>query len=331
MATQRGRPWARIVSLTVLVLAFAITVDASTGDRLPEFKDCLKICNAENCAPDKPQTPIHVLHRLLLWNCASECDYACQHIVTGQRMATGLSVEQFYGKWPFYRFLGMQEPFSVLFSLGNLWAHWHGLKTMDQARIPKSYSMRIFYDWLAYVGIASWTFSSIFHTRDFRVTEELDYFGAGASVLYGLYYTVVRVFRLDKRSPRRRTTLRVWSLFCSSLFLGHVSYLKFIRWDYTYNMAANVAAGIVQNVLWTWFSFNRYRESRRIWAAWPGFVVAWLIFAMSMELFDFPPWLGCVDAHSLWHLMTIGPTILWYNFLVKDAQDDIARSQRLKL
>ncbi|RGP79094.1 hypothetical protein FLONG3_2776 [Fusarium longipes] len=309
MATQRGRPWAWIVSLTVLVLVFAITVDASTGDRLPEFKDCLKICNAENCAPDKPQTPI----------------------LTGQRMATGLSVEQFYGKWPFYRFLGMQEPFSVLFSLGNLWAHWHGLKILDQARIPKSYSMRIFYDWLAYIGIASWTFSSIFHTRDFRVTEELDYFAAGASVLYGLYYTVVRVFRLDKRTPRRRTTLRVWSFLCLSLFLGHVSYLKFIRWDYTYNMAANVVAGIVQNVLWTWFSFNRYRESRRIWAAWPGFVVAWVIFAMSMELFDFPPWLGCIDAHSLWHFMTIGPTVLWYNFLVKDAQDDMARSQRLKL
>lgn len=43
MATQRGRPWARIISLTVLVLTFAITVDASTGDRLPEFKDCLKV------------------------------------------------------------------------------------------------------------------------------------------------------------------------------------------------------------------------------------------------------------------------------------------------
>ncbi|KAF5719597.1 PER1-like protein [Fusarium globosum] len=330
MATHRGRPWARIFSLTVLVLAFTVVVDASTGDKLPEFKDCLKVCNAENCSPDKPQTPIPVLHRLLFWTCASECDYACQHIVTGQRMAAGLTVEQFYGKWPFYRFLGMQEPFSVLFSLGNLWAHWDGLKKV-QSRIPKSYSLRIFYDWLAYVGISSWVFSSIFHTRDFRFTEELDYFAAGANVLYGLYYTVVRVFRLDKRTPRRRTTLRVWSLVCASLFLGHVSYLKFIRWDYTYNMTANVAAGIVQNVLWTWFSFKRYRESRRMWAVWPGFVVAWIIFAMSMELFDFPPWRGCIDAHSLWHLMTIGPTILWYNFLVKDARDDMAGSQRLKL
>ncbi|SPJ79142.1 related to PER1 protein, involved in manganese homeostasis [Fusarium torulosum] len=330
MSTQRGRPWAQIVSLTVLVLTFATIVQASKGDKLPEFKDCLKICKSENCAPDKPQTSTPVFHRLLLWNCASECNYACQHIITGQRMAKGLSVVQFYGKWPFYRFLGMQEPFSVLFSLGNFWAHWDGLKKV-QAKIPKSYTMRRFYDWLAYVGMSSWVFSSIFHTRDFRFTEELDYFAAGANVLYGLYYTVIRVFRLDKRTPRRQTTLRVWTLLCASLYLCHVLYLKFICWDYTYNMAANVAAGTVQNFLWSWFSFKRYRESRRMWAAWPGFVVAWLIFAMSMELFDFPPWLGCIDAHSLWHLMTIGPTVLWYNFLVKDARDDMAGSQRLKV
>lgn len=178
--------------------------------------------------------------------------------------------------------------------------------------IPLGYSMRRFYVWLAYVGIASWTFSSIFHTRDFRITEELDYFAAGANVLYGLYYTPIRVFRLDRRTPRRRSVLRIWTLICITMYVCHVAYLKLVKWDYTYNMAANVAAGIIQNLLWTWFSFNRYKEARRMWAIWPSFVVAWLIFAMSMELFDFPPWLGSIDAHSLWHLFTIAPTILWY-------------------
>lgn len=32
-------------------------------------------------------------------------------------------VPQFYGKWPFKRFLGMQEPASVFFSFLNLMAH----------------------------------------------------------------------------------------------------------------------------------------------------------------------------------------------------------------
>jgi len=46
--------------------------------------------------------------------------------------------------------------------------------------------------------------------------------------------------------------------------------------------------------------------------------------AMSLELLDFPPWMGMVDAHSLWHLGTVLPTVLWYNFLIRDAQEDIA-------
>jgi hypothetical protein len=267
-------------------------------------------------------------------------------------VAAGEKVVQYHGKWPFHRLLGMQEPFSVLFSLGNLYAHRVGLSKV-RAQIPASYTLRPFYVWLAGVGMASWVFSAIFHTRDFQLTEELDYFAAGASVLYGMYYTPVRVFRLDLATPRRRSVLRAWTLLCILLYLMHVAYLKGIRWDYTYNMAANVAAGIVQNILWSWFSYDRYRKTKRAWATWPGIVVAWVTFAMSMELFDFPPWWGSIDAHSLWHLMTIAPTFLWYkyvyhyayvlvlanfscaneynSFLVKDAQDDIAGSGRHKM
>lgn len=247
----------------------------------------------------------------MLWNCASECDYTCQQIITARRISSSQPVVQFHGKWPFYRFLGMQEPFSVLFSLGNLWAHWEGLVKV-RSIIPASYTMRPFYVGFAYVGIASWVFSAIFHSRDFQVTEELDYFAAGLSVLYGMYFAAVRIFRLDIPTPRRRSVLRAWTLLCVLLYTMHVGYLKGIKWDYTYNIAANVACGMVQNVLWTWFSISKYRKSRRVWATYPGLAMAWIMFAMSMELFDFPPWLGSIDAHSLWHLMTIAPTVLWY-------------------
>ena len=43
-----------------------------------------------------------------------------------------------------------------------------------------------------------------------------------------------------------------------------------------------------------------------------GCVVAWMMLAMSLEFIDFPPVWGAVDAHSLWHLGTIMPTIIWY-------------------
>lgn len=253
-------------------------------------------------------------------------------------------VVQFHGKWPFHRFMGMQEPFSVLFSLFNFLAHRWGMERL-RSEVPGRYSLRPYYLGFGYFGLASWTFSMIFHTRDFNITEKLDYFAAGASVMYGLYYTPIRVFRLDQNTQGKQSVLRAWTATCIFLYFCHVTYLTAWSWDYTYNMAANVAAGIVQNVLWSWFSIQRYRKLQKTWAAWPGLIVAWIILAMSLELFDFAPWGRMVDAHSLWHLGTVGPTIWWYryftnpdlrlrmltgcSFLIKDAQEDLV-SHRLK-
>ncbi|KAI2614518.1 Per1-domain-containing protein [Hypoxylon fragiforme] len=320
-------------SLLTLV-AFAICLlcgpaEASTGDRLPEFRQCVNVCIRENCDPNNDPTPIPLHHRLLLWTCPQECDYTCQHIVTQRRVAAGLPVTQFHGKWPFKRFLGMQEPFSVLFSIGNLVAHSRGLAKLRQS-IPASYPLRRYYELFAYLSIATWVCSAVFHTRDFKTTEQLDYFAAGAGVLYGMYYAPIRVFRLDRPTPRRRSFVRLWSVLCASMYVAHVAYLKLWRWNYTYNMAANVVVGLVQNSLWSYFSLRKWSRSRRTWTIWPGIVVAWLMSAMSLELLDFPPLWGAIDAHSLWHLGTIGPIILWYNFLVKDAQDDLATIAKTK-
>ena len=268
-------------------------------------------------------TSTAIQHQLLLWDCPSECDYICQHIVTTHRLEREPPylepILQFHGKWPFYRFLGMQEPASVLFSLFNFLAHDHGMSKVRE-HIPASYPLRKYYLMFGYFGLASWIFSMIFHTRDFNLTEKLDYFGAGASVMYGLYFAAIRIFRLDKtkgvgantKSAGPSNLLQMWTFLCASLYLLHVGYLSFITFDYTYNMAANVVIGIIQNILWSWFSVQRFRKVGRLWAAWPGLIVAWIILAMSLELFDFPPWWGMVDAHALWHLGTVGPTIWWY-------------------
>jgi len=322
----RSLPKLQLPLLFVLLLILITRVHASVGDKLPEFRQCVEVCKETNCVTGGPSIPL--FRRLLFWDCPAECDYACQHIITEQRVAASEEVVQFHGKWPFYRFLGMQEPFSVLFSLLNFLAHQDGLAKV-RANIPASYPMRKYYILFSYFGMASWVFSMIFHTRDFRVTEQLDYFAAGATILYGMYYTPIRIFRLDKGGEKTKSILRTWTILCICMYAAHVTYLKWYSWDYTYNMAANVAIGVVQNIMWTWFSVDKYRRSKRIWAAWPGVAVAWILVAMSLELLDFPPILGCLDAHSLWHLGTVAPTVLWYNFLLKDAQDDMA-GDRLK-
>ncbi|KAI0505241.1 Per1-like protein [Xylaria bambusicola] len=222
----------------------------------------------------------------------------------------------------------MQEPFSVVFSLGNFLAHQTGLARLRE-RVPPSYPMRWYYELFAYFGMAAWVFSSIFHTRDFTFTEQLDYFGAGASVLYGMYYALVRVVRLDLPTPRRRSVLRLWTIFCCALYVGHVAYLKLWRWDYTYNMTANLVVGMVHNLLWSYFSWVKWRETGQTWAIWPSMLVAWIMLVMSLELLDFPPLWGALDAHSLWHLGTIAPAILWYNFMIKDSQE-LAKHAKIK-
>lgn len=63
------------------------------------------------------------------WDCASDCSYLCMWRVEASRAATAAGtgrqppVWKYFGKWPFVRWAGMQEPASVLFSLANLAVH----------------------------------------------------------------------------------------------------------------------------------------------------------------------------------------------------------------
>jgi len=45
----------------------------------------------------------------------------------------------------------------------------------------------------------------------------------------------------------------------------------------------------------------------------------WFIVASMLEIFDFPPYFGVFDAHSLWHLATPFLGNLWYHFWRLDA------------
>lgn len=45
------------IALALVVVLLAATADASIGDRLPEFQQCLDVCRGENCAPGT-HTPI---------------------------------------------------------------------------------------------------------------------------------------------------------------------------------------------------------------------------------------------------------------------------------
>lgn len=145
-------------ALTLLALSLVGLVSASSGDRLEVFRSCVNACEGEPCH-------LSPILRVLGWSCASNCAYKCSHTVTNLSDSGQLpSYHQFFGKWAFWRVFGVQEPFSVLFSLGNLWVHWKGLKMLEK-RVPDSNALKPWLKAAAWIQMNTWLWSSVFHTR----------------------------------------------------------------------------------------------------------------------------------------------------------------------
>jgi hypothetical protein len=86
------------------------------------------------------------------------------HMLTDFAAESGVRMQQYYGKWPFWRYAGMQEPASVAFSIANLLMHVLGADWLRRGVHP-AHPMRPFYLTWAYVSVNAWVWSAVFHTR----------------------------------------------------------------------------------------------------------------------------------------------------------------------
>jgi len=294
--------------IIVLVLSILLSyVKGSKGDIDYRYNECLDVCKIDVCDKNPPKLSLSL--RLTFWSCEADCKYQCMFKNVREREVNGEPVVQYYGKWPFYRFLGMQEPASVLFSFFNLYMHIVGLKRMNKVT-PKNYYLHNIYTINSIVGMYSWVASMIFHTRDTPVTEKFDYFGASASIICNCFVTIVRVFNI-----RDFKTIRNVFAVLFLYYLGHISYLGLIFFDYSFNMFACTVIGIFEYSLWLYWAYkNKYRP----YAKQIVFTVILTFFAMMFELYDFSPFAFTVDAHSLWHLGTAIILKIYYDFYVND-------------
>ncbi|EIW85615.1 Per1-like protein [Coniophora puteana RWD-64-598 SS2] len=337
-----------LLSLTTL-LSLSCLVYASAGDRDQRYQTCTTVCYGTRCLTNPPPTlPLSL--RLTQWSCVDDCKYQCMHALTDEALTLGRDVLQYHGKWPFWRFLGAQEPASVAFSLLNLYFHVRG-GLLVKRKVPRGHPMRRYYLAWAAVSANAWVWSAVFHTRDLPRTEKLDYFAAASAIMYALYYTVIRLFQLYSPSPSRPSSmpsatapsspnhrsLRIaWSLLCVGAYLAHITYLSVLpRFDYTYNMAFNLILGLLHNLLWALYSLpssltpsflRRFpfagKGYRPPYAGQAALFVLLTTVATSLELWDFPAWGRVIDAHALWHLSTAPIVKFWYEFLVRDALDE---------
>lgn len=302
-----------LIALLGLISVSLPFVHASYGDYEPAFLACLDDCRQRECSTP-PHLPLTL--RITFWSCNDNCKYTCMHQITQQKIASGEEIEQYYGKWPFTRFCGLQEPASVIFSIFNGYMHYRGLVHIANT-MPPCYPLKMYHQLYAILNIHAWIWSTVFHARDFPWTERMDYYAAASIVLYAFYVAVVRVFRLYQR--KRRRMWAIWTGLCCLAFVGHVGYLASLqRFDYTYNVIVCAVVGGLSNILWVGFWIAN-RKSRP-YAYRIALLAILITLFMSLELFDFPPIWGIFDAHSLWHGSTVLLVWGWYEFVKRDVE-----------
>lgn len=368
-----------------LLLVFATGASCSVGDRLPEFHKCLQLCGHIYGCESRPGSVLQnvldsvgsssdaylaqafeqysinpICRGLFLWDCALDCNYKCQRIVTEHQVSSGGQVVQFYGKWPFVRVFGMQEVASVAFSVANLMAsyrNWPLLHKQYKKHGPNSDAATMYCQYMALVAVSvvGWTFSTLFHCRDNGATEVLDYFGAAGIVLANFNAIFVRYFGLFR--AHNASKRRLFHTGLAAVFVLHCWKLH-RKWDYQYNMTFGVCFGLAALALWMLHSFavaravalhpHVYNNSIQLLPfetkilsklehvglalskyipTLPVLLNLWMVAGMSFELMDFAPVWGLLDAHAIWHLFTIFPSLIWYDWNIWDVELDMQRGK----
>lgn len=146
-----------------VLLALFTPVFASSGDRDDNFIQCVQLCKIQNCGTSSTYSMPLAL-QLTRWTCDEDCKYGCMHEIVDKHAKIGKPVEQYYGKWPFWRFAGAQEPASVVFSLFNLLVHWKGAAKLGR-RIPDNHPMKPYYVQWSVLAMNMWIWSTVFHIR----------------------------------------------------------------------------------------------------------------------------------------------------------------------
>lgn len=153
----------KLFIVALICLSQLSNVLASSGDRSDAFQHCVNVANEHYChGPKSERLPLSL--RLTRWSCLDDWKYRCTHAITREDIQSGRRIQQFYGKWPFWRLWGMQEPASVAFSLLNMWFHIQGALRFKR-EVPATHPMKKYYLVWSITSINAWIWSSVFHTR----------------------------------------------------------------------------------------------------------------------------------------------------------------------
>lgn len=314
----------RLVLVAAVIVIFLLgAAFTSRGDQQEEYQVCLRQCiYDDNCALNRYTPKQSLLNRLLLWDCPSECRYKCMWETESTNRSIGrLPIYQYHGKWPFRRILGIQELASVLFSLGNLLAHYYGYYHIYGAVTRLSPKLWFLHGAIGanfFVSANAWCWSIIFHTRDFELTQHLDYFSAIALLFISAYLAILRGFSVH--GWRRQLAIGLPLLL---LYFNHLRYMLMVHFDFAWNMKVAISSGLTFLLLFITWSLLHLAKGRRPHCKYALAACILGVLAALLEINDFPPLWDLIDAHALWHAATIPIIFLWYVFYREDALYDL--------
>merc|ERR1711924_453973 len=112
-----------------------------------------------------------------------------------------------------------------------------------------------------------------------------------------------------------------------SFWASHVYYLTFVKFDYGYNMKIAVGLGIMSTTCWViWFLRHR-RQKQFAWKVLVATCGPYLV--LPLELLDFPPIGGLLDAHACWHLGTVPMSFMYCSLLNDLLTDEDERASKV--
>jgi len=287
---------------------------------------CMRMCTGP-CLTYNPE-PGFVL-KLSGWTLEEDCSYRCFRTCQAEELRKGGQWWKYGGKWGHTRFLGMQEPAAVAFSVLNGAVHVAGAvmlsrarktaldqlkeRKMDASPLHQVYPHLWRQNVMAWVWSLAWLASAIFHCRDKWFTERLDYYSGNIAVAWMLFTGLTRCGWDTVRMREGWMQAAVGGVTAVGIGL-HIADSVSKKIDYTRNMYVMIGMMVAHSLGWVAFCLANRRPHN-----WLFYTSNLLVYAAgALEIKDFPPVLGSMDAHAVWHAATPPLSYLFYRFLIAD-------------
>ncbi|KAL9412190.1 hypothetical protein AB3S75_045753 [Citrus x aurantiifolia] len=299
-----------LIALFLLISCTLPVLYASDGDADPIYKGCVEQCEKTGCVGDK---------------CFQHCNFSSDGKPIdgpweGEKEKVGDKPVKYHGKWPFHRVYGIQEPVAVALSALNLSIQFHGWMSffiLLYYKLALRPDKKTYYEytglWHIYgiLAMNSWFWSAVFHSRDVELTEKLDCSSAVALLGFNFILAILRAFSVRDEAARVMVAAPLIAFVTT-----HILYLNFYKLDHGLNMKVCLAMGVAQLLIWAiWAGVTRHPSRWKLWL-----VVVGEGLAMLLQIYDFPPYRGFVDAHALYHAANIPLTYLWWSFIRDDSE-----------